>query len=383
MLRKALRAAAFGTFLTAILASAAASAAPDAHAVADALVAAFGASGKAVASYGDATASGDTITITGFKAVQPKRTGRDITIATIVIAGAAERQPGGYTAASMTFNDGSASYRQGVVTWQAAVVANAVIPTPDEISSLSNKYLPFSTTSVSGIAINGPELAQPIDVARVDMSMAADANGEPDSVTFTTTGVHVPASAFSAPEVHSMMQSLGYTDLVLSLAFDAGFDTGADKFTLRSFTLDVGDVGKLAITGAFSNVKVHSMVNTGADGKPAQKTPPSLDALTVRFDNAGVIERALDMQAKILGTTREDVAAQWPMLVMFLVGDAGGMDFQQKVQTALTDFLKDPKSLTVKLAPPAPVPFNKVAETLDADQTKLPELLGVDITVNK
>ena len=103
----------------------------------------------------------------------------------------------------------------------------------------------------------------------------------------------------------------------------------------------------------------------------------------MRFDNAGVIERALDMQAKILGTTREDVAAQWPMLVMFLVGDAGGMDFQQKVQTALTDFLKSPKSLTVKLAPPAPVPFDKVAETLDADQTKLPELLGVDITVNK
>ena len=87
MLRKASRAAAFGSFLTAILAAAAASAAPDAHAVADALVAAFGASGKAVASYGDATASGDTITITGFKAVQPKRTGRDITIATIVIAG--------------------------------------------------------------------------------------------------------------------------------------------------------------------------------------------------------------------------------------------------------------------------------------------------------
>ena len=70
------------------------------------------------------------------------------------------------------------------------------------------------------------------------------------------------------------------------------------------------------------------------------------------------------------------------MLFMFLIGDAGGVDFQQKVQTALTDFLKSPKSLTVTLAPPAPVPFDKVAETLDADQTKLPELLGVDIIVN-
>ncbi len=77
--------------------------------MADAFVAAFGASGKAVASYDNAVADGDTITITGFKAVQPKRTDRDITVATIVITGAAERQPGGFTAASMTFSDGSAS----------------------------------------------------------------------------------------------------------------------------------------------------------------------------------------------------------------------------------------------------------------------------------
>ena len=78
MLRKASHLAAFGSFMIAILAAASASAAPDAHAVADALVAAFGASGKAVASYGDAVATGDTITITGFKAVQPKAKGRDL-----------------------------------------------------------------------------------------------------------------------------------------------------------------------------------------------------------------------------------------------------------------------------------------------------------------
>ncbi len=53
------------------------------------------------------------------------------------------------------------------------------------------------------------------------------------------------------------------------------------------------------------------------------------------------------MQAQILGTTRDDVAAQWPMALMFLMGDVGGMEFQQKVQTAVTTFLKSPKSLTV------------------------------------
>ena len=382
MLRKASRLAACGSFVIAILAAAGAAAAPDAHAVADALVAAVGASGKATASYGDAVASGDSITITDFKAVQPKSTSRTVTVATIVVAGAAERQPGGFTAASMTFSDGSTNDGQTVVKWQTAVVANAVVPTPEEIKGLSNKLLPFTTATVSGITISDPQLAQPVDVAKVDLAMAADANGEPNSVTFSTTGVHLPASAFDAPEVKGMMQGLGYTDLVLSVTFDMGFDTGADTLALRSFAVDITDVGKLAVSGAFSNVKVHGMVGAGSDGKPAPKQVPNLDKLTVRFDNAGVVERALDMQAQILGTSREDVASQWPMLLMFMIGDAGGVDFQQKVQTAITAFLQSPKSLTVTLAPAAPVPFDKVAATLGEDQTKLPDLLGVQIDVN-
>ncbi len=383
MLRTASRLAAFGSFVIAILVAAGASAAPDAHAFADALIAAFNANGKAVATYTDATADGDAITITGFKAVQPKRQGRDVTVDSIVVAGAAERQPGGYTASSMTFNKGSAAYRKGSLTWETAVVSDAVIPTPDEIRSLDNKIRPFSTASVSNIAITDPQLAQPIDVAKVDLAMTGDPNVGSSDVTFTTTGVHLPASAFAAPEVGGMMQGLGYTDLVLSVSLDAGFDATADTLALRSFALDVTDVGKLTISGAFSHVKVHNIVGTGADGKPVPKVSPDLDAMTVRFDNAGIIQRALDMQAQILGSSREDVAAQWPMLLMFLIGDAGGMDFQQKVQTALVDFLKDPKSLTVKLAPAAPVPFDEMLKTLDADQSKLPELLGVDIVVNK
>ena len=383
MLRTATRLAAFGSFVLAIVSAASAWAAPDAHAVADALVAASDASGKASASYADATASGDTVTITGFKAVEPKATGRTLTVATITLTGVAPRQPGGFTAASMTFADGSANYRQQMVKWQSAVVENAVIPSADEVKAISNKVQPFTAASVSGITISDPELEQPIDVAKVDLKMAADANGEPNAVTFTTTGMHITASSFKAPEVRGMMQGLGYTDLVASIKFDAGFDSAADTFTLRSLDLDIANVGKLDITGKFSNVKVHSIVNTGTSANPAPKQSPSLDGLTVRFDNAGVIEKALDMQAQILGTTRQDVASQWPMLVMFMVGDAGGADFQQKVQTALTTFLQSPKSLTVTLAPSAPVPFKTVAETLSKDQTKLPELLAVDISVNK
>ena len=382
MLRTATRLVAFGSFSIAILAAANAAAAPDAHAVADALVAAFDANGKFVASYGDAAANGDTITITGFKAVQPKRSGRDLTIATIVIAGAAERQPGGFTAASMTFNDGSVTYRRERVAWQTAVADNAIIPTAEETRTPGSIFVPFTKASIGGVAISNPYLVQPANVAKVDMATTADDQGHLTGVTVDAKDVHVPTSAF-VPEVRDTLQSVGYSDLVVSVSADAGFDTGADILTLRALTADVADVGKLTITGAFSNMKIRDLLGIGAVGKTAAKQLPNIDGLTVSFHDAGVVNRALDMQAKIVGMTREDMANQWPMLLMFLIGDTGGMDFQQKVQTALTDFLKSPKSLTVTLAPPAPVPFDAVAKTLDKNQTKLPELLGIDIAVDK
>ncbi len=382
MLRTASRLVALGSFLIAILAAANATAAPDAHAVAAALVAAFNANGKFVASYADAAANGDTITITGFKAVQPKRTGRDLTIATIVIAGAAERQPGGFTAASMTFNDGSATYRRERVTWQSAIAANAVIPTAEEIQTAGSIFVPFTTASINGVTISNPYLVQPANVAKVDIATTADDQGHLTGVTANTKDVHVPTSAF-VPEIQGALQSVGYTDLVLSASADAGFDTGADTVTLHALTVDVADVGKLTISGALSHLKVRDLLGIGAAGQAKAKQLPDINGLTVSFQDAGVVNRALDMQAQIVGMTREDMANQWPMLLMFLIGNAGSMDFQQKVQTALTDFLMSPKSLTVTLAPPAPVPFDTVAKTFDKDQKKLPELLGIDIAVDK
>ncbi len=375
--------AAGATFVVAILTGAGAHAAPDPKAVADAMVAAFGATGKATATYDSAVSAGDDITITGFKATQPDRKGRDIDVATIVVSGAAERQPGGFTATRMSFSGGSATYRQNEIRWQTAIVEDAVIPTVDEVKAMSDTYRPFAKATTTGIAVSGPQLSEPVNVDRVEVMMGADTQGMANSFTMSADGIVVPASALDSPEAQGMLQGLGYTDLVVSIAIDAGFDSAADTFTLRSMAVNVADVGKIMVAGKFSRVKVHNMAGTDkAAANSSADTSPMIDSLTVRLDNAGVVERALDMQAQILGTTREGVADQWPMLLMFLMGDAGGMDFQMKLQAALTEFLKDPKSLTVTVAPAAPVSLDQLAETLEEDQTKLPDLLAVGIAAN-
>jgi hypothetical protein len=383
MFGKLSRLAPVGAFLGLLLLAPPGFAAPSAKAVADALAAAFTTGGKTEASYEAATTSGDQITITGFKVVQPERKGREIDIPTITVNGAADRPVGGFTAASIVFANGTATYRQSTIAWQTATVEEATIPGASELAKLNDTFRPFARSSVTGISIARPELTQPVAVAKVDTAMGADAEGQFNAVTVAATGIVIPASALDQPELQGMLQGLGYADLTASAQLDAAFDAAADTFTLNTMTLDVGEVGKLMVSGKFSHVKVHAAppATDAAATTPASRAP-ALDALTVRLDNSGVVERALDMQAKLIGTSREDVAGQWPMLLMFLIGDAGGMDFQEKLMAALTEFLKDPKSLTITMAPAQPVPIDQLARAAAKDQTKVPAMLGVSVTAN-
>src|ERR1700730_8323174 len=77
--------------------------AADADTIAKALVAAFGANGQAQASYPDATAKGDDVTVNEFKVTGE---GNTLTVPAVVITGAATRDKGGFTAKSMTADGG-------------------------------------------------------------------------------------------------------------------------------------------------------------------------------------------------------------------------------------------------------------------------------------
>src|SRR5690606_25473683 len=77
----------------------------DATAVADAIIAAIDASGNK-ATYESASASGDEISIAGYEMVNTTN-GGTMSIPTIIVTGAEEREKGGFTAAGMRFDDGT------------------------------------------------------------------------------------------------------------------------------------------------------------------------------------------------------------------------------------------------------------------------------------
>lgn len=369
--RLALRGLVLGVALGAVPAFAA-----DAKQIADAIVAVVGAGGESTATYDSATASGDDVTITNLKIVGD---GDTATFPTAVIVGAVPRDKGGFTATSMSFDNASFTGKDATTAkWQTASVQNAIVPSPDEIKAKA-KITPFTDLTVAGINISGGDLPTPLDIGTIAMKLGgATDSGAPSEFTMTIGEFKLPAELFAADaQSKQVLDALGYTSgFTLNIDVDGGYDSAGDALTLRTIGVDAVDVGKLTIGGKFSGIPLSQMTDD-ADFKDGK-----LDSFSLRFDNAGIVERALDMQAKMMGGTREEVVTQLSQAMPFMLNAIGNEPFQNKLAAAGAAFLKDPKSITIVAAPSAPVPFAQIGSTVETAPQTIPDLLAVDVQAN-
>jgi hypothetical protein len=352
--------------------------AADADEIAKALVAAFTASDKTEASYADASANGDDVTINDLKV---SGEGDTITIPAVVITGAETRDKGGFTAKSISLDGGTlVTDKQQTIKWETASIDDAVVPSPEEIKAKAHKS-PFGKASASKIDISGGDLPAPIDIDQFDVSVGAGDDGTPNQFTTSINGIKVPQALFSDQQATAMLSALGYTEgFNVSVSVDGGYDHTTDTLTLKTFTVDTADVGKLTIDGKFSGMPLSKLTDDNAAGDLASKG--KLESFHLRFDNSGIVEKVLDMQAQQSGMKRADMVSQFTGALPLLLNFIGNEAFQGKIVTAVTTFLNDPKSITLSAAPSAPVGFDAIMSAFTAARETIPDLVGADISAN-
>ncbi|MCB1486437.1 MAG: hypothetical protein KDJ88_03150 [Bauldia sp.] len=353
--------------------------AADANAIADALVAAMQASDKTTAKYEGATAIGDDVTITGFTATNPN--GGVITIPTITLANAQPRSPGGFTASAMTFDNGKVVDNDTNVGWQMGSLKDATVPSPDEIKAKAH-IRPFSEVTLTGLSITSSDMPAPLAIGSVGVAIDIDDQGNPRDFDLKVASIAIPPEVFAQdPQQKAILDELGYTSgFTVNLNVAGAYESNGDILTLREFTLDAADVGKLAVAGKFNGISLGDIMqgkdpgNAGKDG--------ALESLSIRFDNAGVVERVLDMQAKMMGVQRQDVVTQFAGALPFMLNFIGNPAFQDKVAKAGAAFLNDPKSIAITVSPAQPMKFVEIMGTANQAPQTLPDVLAVEVTAN-
>lgn len=374
---KPLRLAVCGLLLAATVTSARAAAGPER--IADLLVAAAAATGRGELTYEAATADGDAVIISGLKLAVPAE-GAVVTIPAVVISGAAERETGGFTAARIAFDGGTATSPAGGVAWATAAIDGAIVPSADEVK-MRARIRPFGKLMLGAVAINQAETGDPIAIAALSVEIGEIAEGTPTAILVKATGARLPASIVTNPIGGAMIEGLGYTEFLADVTMDSTYDMAADTVTVRALTIDAAEIGKIAVTAEFSGLSFRGL--SDPEESAAARAAARLDSMTVRFDDAGFVGRMLDMQADMIGGTPEEVRGQLVYGALpFALSFVDNVSFRDAFLTAAAAFLENPHSLTITAAPSAPVPLGQVMRAALRTPLALPDLLTADVVAN-
>jgi hypothetical protein len=368
-----------GPGFAAVLVLAPAAAASDAARIADLLTAAIVATGEMEATYEVATADGDDLTVTGFKVALADGRG-SLTLPILVIGGAGEREGGGFTAARITFDGGSATLGDDTVRWATAAIEDAVVPSVDEVR-LRARIRPFGQASFGALEIARAGDAAPVRVAALGIAVGDMTDGVARDVRVRASGAEVPASFFTGTIVSAIIDRLDYRTFTADIATDGDYDTAGDTLSLRKLVVDAVGVGRIDMDGKFSGLSLLGMIDREKSAEA--RASARLDSMTLRLENAGLVERVLDMQAEMLGGTRDDVRFQFVYGALpFALSFVDNERFRDQFLVAATAFLEDPRALTFRVAPQEPVPLRQIYRAARSSPLALPDLLTPDVEAN-
>ena len=108
----------------------------------------------------------------------------------------------------------------------------------------------------------------------------------------------------------------------------------------------------------------------------------SVQALTIRYSDNSLAEKILEAAAAKQGTTRELYAQQLAGALPFFLSMIQNPAFQNKVATAVSQFLTDPKSLTISVQPERPITGAELLGLVQTAPPTLPDVLGASIEAN-
>jgi hypothetical protein len=253
-------------------------------------------------------------------------------------------------------------------------------PTPQKAmlatSSLAKKMSAGKMTFTS--------MGQTFTVDGIETNWDGDPKTGSGKFNMRVSNIAIPEAALAMVDQGGMLKQLGYTSLSFDIlsdgetvakgenmdyAFNVGL-TGRDIATIR-VGLSAGDV-PIAV---FAELQKAQSAGKEPDFNALmpQIQNISISGASLKLEDHSITKKILPMVAAMQGMDEKTlVASVGPMLQMGLM-QLQNEAFAQQAMSAVTSFLNDPKSLTIKAAPAAPL---KVSEFMAMD----PNAPGAAIT---
>jgi hypothetical protein len=358
-------------------------------------------------SFGAATADGSTVTVDGVTVSLVGLTEEPVNIDTVfTFTGVEEFEDGSYTAEELTVPDIDTEFAAdpaGHISVTGLVARDIWLPAEDgvnmeallqTVAHVGSGPLVVSRDGVEIIKIDSMETVS-------EFAYADDDSLESVVSTVAVNNIWVDLSTLGEeePEAAATIDALGLTTISGNITQSMSWTMADGHLSIDESRFDFADIGALNvtfdITGFTLDVleKIYAMQASDLDpmSEEAQAQQMmmgmemaqalSLVGASVRYDDAGLAGKLLDMFAAEAGVDRAQFVETIKPLVPAMVGQAGVPALTDMVVPQVNAFLDNPQSFEVTVAPPSPTSFLVLAAA-GANPAGLITALGLTIAAN-
>jgi hypothetical protein len=384
-----IRMAALATCLAAPLAAPSALAfTPSGNPVADAFLAILETDNGKVESYESVNESGDTVTIKGLMLSTEGADSTKASIASTTLQSGSVLDNGRLKVGDLTMESLDLKADDGDVTIGSFAATELVLPTPEELEAADDSSVigpSYGTLEILDVSM-ADEDGNRIELGRLFTAIDEMDGDMPTASRFAIDALKVDAENLD-DEGKKALADLGYERLVISAEGQGRWDPDAATATVENLVLSGEDAATLSLSLKLGGVTRDLVAKLGVikSGEQALGLMQgvSVQNLTINLANSSLVERILDMQAREAGTDRNTLVQQLNAGLPLMLAALQNQAFQDKVASAASSFLTDPKSLMVSVSPANPVPVAQIMGAAMMAPQSLPDILGVDIVANQ
>lgn len=203
----------------------------------------------------------------------------------------------------------------------------------------------------------------------------------PQRADLTFTSLSLPVGLLTDESVVKELSDMGYETLDMSGGMTMTWDARLGDLRLEDLTLKANDMGRLSADFHIAGLPL-SLIDK-PDEIEARLNDAKLVGASITYGNGGIVEKAFEAQGKKLNqdgdTFRKNTAGALPLMLAFL----DDKELQTRFAGPIADFLRDPKSIRLVVAPEKPVAFSELEAVDTGKPGALIKLLNVDVTANQ
>jgi hypothetical protein len=306
--------------------------------------------------------------------------------------------------------DGKGGYVVGTIAGPATTIEENEMKIDLGASAITNFQVPAADNAdpIAGLALYEAVTVGPVKIANkgaevfrmdgIKASMSKYEPGKPFTFDATIDGLWGDLTKIEDPEAQKVIAEFGYKEVTGDFKTKGSWNPEDGRMIVTEAAYNFNDIGRLNILADISgytpalvkalqdmNQKMGAGADESAQGLAMLGMLQQLNfiSMSIRFDDASITGKVLDYAAKQAGQDRAAIINQTKGVLPFALAQLQDPDFATKVTEAASAYLDNPKSLEIKAAPAAPVPFAMLMATGSTAPQALIKQLNVTVTANQ